>query len=340
MSAKRSTLSERSSGNRRILRKTLRHEALSLRSLLALPLARLADNRATECQAAGWRLAMQKHTYLNRTATLAIAATVAFSSTPLLAQDAPVAEAPVEAVTTAEPAAVEPVLTDPHAGHTAQPAPVASAPAPKARAKSRAGAPVAKAAPAPAEIAAPATPLNPLQAQPMTPPFSEPIAEPTAATVEPAPAMANDDLERAAFVGILALLALGGAATAVSRRRRAPTAPDRPIVHETARSSPPQARPSSSAFAWGRTPAVAAPAAHAGGSWVERARCGPTPDNPSLSLKKRMKRAAFYEQRDRAVAAGRAKPLVPQAGLPQRATENFRQGWTPQPAYTHALHPA
>ena len=54
-------------------------------------------------------------------------------------------------------------------------------------------------------------------------------------------------------------------------------------------------------------------------SHVERAMRGPTPDNPSLSLKKRLKRAAFFDQRDRAVAEGRAEPVSAEAGLPGHA---------------------
>jgi hypothetical protein len=49
-------------------------------------------------------------------------------------------------------------------------------------------------------------------------------------------------------------------------------------------------------------------------TWTERAKCGPTADNPSQSLKKRMKRAVFFEKRDREVAAGEAKPVDPDAG--------------------------
>jgi hypothetical protein len=52
-------------------------------------------------------------------------------------------------------------------------------------------------------------------------------------------------------------------------------------------------------------------------SHVERAMRGPTPDNPSLSLKKRLKRAAFFDQREREVAAGEAEPVDPEAGLPE-----------------------
>ena len=59
-------------------------------------------------------------------------------------------------------------------------------------------------------------------------------------------------------------------------------------------------------------------------SHVERAMRGPTPDNPSLSLKKRLKRAHFFDQRDRAVAEGRAEPVSADAGLPgHTAGEGF-----------------
>jgi hypothetical protein len=56
-------------------------------------------------------------------------------------------------------------------------------------------------------------------------------------------------------------------------------------------------------------------------SHVDRATRGPTPDNPSLSLKKRLKRAAFFDQREREVAAGEARPVDPDAGLPDAMTD-------------------
>lgn len=62
---------------------------------------------------------------------------------------------------------------------------------------------------------------------------------------------------------------------------------------------------------------------HTGGSTeshVDRARRGPTPDNPSLSLKKRLKRASFLDQREREVAQGKAEPVDPAAGLPEAVT--------------------
>ena len=58
-------------------------------------------------------------------------------------------------------------------------------------------------------------------------------------------------------------------------------------------------------------------------SHVDRAALGPTPDNPSLSLKKRLKRASFFDQRDREVAAGTAEPVETDAGLPEHMIEDI-----------------
>ena len=60
-------------------------------------------------------------------------------------------------------------------------------------------------------------------------------------------------------------------------------------------------------------------------SHVDRAMLGPTPDNPSLSLKKRLKRAAFFDQRDREVAAGKAVPVDEDAGLPEQMVEDIEE---------------
>ena len=56
-------------------------------------------------------------------------------------------------------------------------------------------------------------------------------------------------------------------------------------------------------------------------SHVDRAMRGPTPDNPSLSLKTRLKRAAFFDKREREVAQGTAEPIDADAGLPERGVE-------------------
>ena len=58
---------------------------------------------------------------------------------------------------------------------------------------------------------------------------------------------------------------------------------------------------------------------------VDRAMLGPTPDNPSLSLKTRLKRAAFFDQRERQVAAGEAEPVDPDAGLPEQMVEDIAE---------------
>jgi hypothetical protein len=60
-------------------------------------------------------------------------------------------------------------------------------------------------------------------------------------------------------------------------------------------------------------------------SHVDRAMLGPTPDNPSLSLKKRLKRAAFFDQREREVAAGEAVPVETDAGLPEQLVEDIEK---------------
>ena len=75
--------------------------------------------------------------------------------------------------------------------------------------------------------------------------------------------------------------------------------------------------PSASAFGWGTQRTSAPPTeAKADETWVERAHRGPSPDNPSLSLRKRLKRAAFFDQRERDAAAGKAVAVDPDAGLP------------------------
>ena len=81
--------------------------------------------------------------------------------------------------------------------------------------------------------------------------------------------------------------------------------------------------PPMSAFDWGNQPRSESADSNCAEleTWTERAKCGPTDDNPSQSLKKRMKRAAFFEKRDREVAAGEAEPIDPDAGLPENLEE-------------------
>jgi hypothetical protein len=69
--------------------------------------------------------------------------------------------------------------------------------------------------------------------------------------------------------------------------------------------------------------ALAGPCADAApGSHVEAACEGPTDDNPSLSIKKRLKRAQFFDQREQLAAAGMAVPVEADAGLPDALVES------------------
>lgn len=140
--------------------------------------------------------------------------------------------------------------------------------------------------------------------------------------------------------GALALLAIGGTAAALAGRRRrrreqewadeqtmayepfeetaaAPTGSEAVVQQGQAAVTAPAA----SAFAWGKQPSNQDRSAEQddrrpGETWVERAYRGPTPNNPSVSLRNRLKRAAFFDKRERDVAAGLAQPVEGNAGLP------------------------
>lgn len=174
-------------------------------------------------------------------------------------------------------------------------------------------------------------------------------AQPASATPVSADAKppSSDNTVPIAAGGALAFLALGGAAVAMSRRRRheedeevwideepvetmaepAAVAPPAPVAEEQPLIVGP------SAFAWGneRTASAASPTTAEpmveqddrlpGESWVERAYRGPTPNNPSVSLRNRLRRAAFFDKRERDVAAGHAEPVDMTAGLPDAMVE-------------------
>jgi hypothetical protein len=140
--------------------------------------------------------------------------------------------------------------------------------------------------------------------------------------------------------GALALLALAGGAWALSRRRRRrdelsqdevrteaaiPAEPEFAAQDRIRRE--PAAMEDRSAFAWADAPHTASDplvltnAHRSDETWVERAYRGPSPENPSQSLRKRLKRAAFFDKRERETAAGAAAPVDADAGLPERALE-------------------
>ena len=148
--------------------------------------------------------------------------------------------------------------------------------------------------------------------------------------------------------GALAVIVLGSAVLAMrSRKRRREdekawdydaTEPVEPVIDEAAADEPmtlthevhePQpaiVAPEASAFAWGKDQPCDSPTDDGsdrcpGESWVERAYRGPSTANPSVSLKARLHRAAFFDKREREVAAGKAEPIDPDAGLPDAMVE-------------------
>lgn len=261
----------------------------------------------------------------------AIAAVIALSSTPALAQDASVPD-PVTATATPDPLAPEPVTTVPES-----PVPEAAAATkavetrtavkatPKARRtvlasrSSSASSQVAKAAPAsaavPAGPAAEPPPETMIPAQAEATPVAEPAAPPPA---EAAPAAQAIDMEETLPIAGAAgrgLLALAGAGLAVRRRRRRRETEEFEERQMALAEAPPPAAPEP-AFARpaapahdpvpARAPATALPKGFdlsKFGRHVQAAYRGPTPDNPSLSLKNRLRRASFFDQQERRAAA-------------------------------------
>ena len=200
---------------------------------------------------------------------------------------------------------------------------------------------LAQSAPAPAATAAPASTAAPAAQKPKIKPIIDLSVKPAPATPTPAPAPAQPtyalgDSTLMLGGGALALLALGGVFALTWRRRRRqqaewqedatePEAHD-PLFDEPMFRHQPATTvhdPAGAAFAWGNVPRhdPVGEDCRSRETWVERAKCGPTPDNPSLSLRTRLKRAAFFDKREREVAAGQADPVEPDAGLPEAMVE-------------------
>ena len=260
-----------------------------------------------------------------RSGLTAIAAVLALSSTPLVAQEVADPLAPA-AETTADPApettAPEPEATTPEpvaetAAEPAAPATTARQAATRSRTTTTT---TRRATSAPAATAAAPATEAPAESMPVPPPTGamvEPGPMPVDDTVtEPTAAPADDALPIAGAAG-LALLALGGIGMAVGRRRQR----REEMAHQRANreylaTHPGTSESNAPAFA----SAAAAPAMAAGGSpgaaiedaprtklppnfdlsrfgpHVRAAYMGPTEDNPSLSMKHRLRRAAAMDQ--------------------------------------------
>jgi hypothetical protein len=254
------------------------------------------------------------------------AATIDTSATPDTATAAP--------ATTAK-RSVQRTATRTTRAAVAKPATVATRTT--ARTVTQTSLPASTAAVAPAAIAAP----------PPVAPAPSATAPAPASTVAAKPATTTDETLPIAAGGALALLALGGTAVALTRRRRRREEEwvDEPTSYDTADATvAPQPEPiiheeqpkilAPSAFAWGNTPQADEPRVNSsneqsseqddrrpGESWVERAYRGSSSNNPSASLRNRLKRAAFFDKREREAAAGLAAPVDGSAGLPDAMVE-------------------
>jgi len=314
---------------------------------------------------AGWSvmMTMTNKLYARTSALPAIAAALALSSTPVLAQDAqPAPTEPAPATTAPAAPATDPLAPTPDATAPATDTSTTTKTAtPTVKRTARTHVTAAKAAPAAAHAAtrpAPTHSAAPAAAAAATPAPSAP-PQPTAApavdlTAKPAPVAAApakqaDNTLPYAAGGALALMALGGTAAAVAnrrRRRREQEQADQESMSfepfEAAAAQEPKPAPAihreqpaiaaTSAFAWGNR-AQAKEEPHAketmsdrddrrpGETWVERAYRGPTPNNPSVSLRNRLSRAAFFDKREREAAAGLAEPVEGNAGLPKAMTD-------------------
>ncbi|MCY7281226.1 MAG: hypothetical protein LH610_10105 [Sphingomonas bacterium] len=274
---------------------------------------------------------MMNMNLLNRSGLAAIAAATAFLATPALAQDAaPVVAdpAPIVADTPlpSEPTPAEPTPAAEAATDTLAPATTTTPPVRNARPARATVAPATHTAPARAAVANPvaAAPLAPVAdvVPAVDPAMVAPLPEPVVNTaVAAADTTSIDDMLPIAGAAGLGIVALAGAGFAMRRRRRE----DNVMADESFRepvmnraepmpiaTAPVAVANNNPAFNWGNAPRETAPSM----SRIEAARRGPTPDNPSQSLKKRLQRAAFFDQRERAVAAGKALPVSPMAGLP------------------------
>ena len=269
----------------------------------------------------------------------AIAAVIALSSTPLLAQATDSTAAPV--VVAPPPPTVAPAAATP-APEASAPAPVEAIPAP-APAMKTVGTPVVHEADTAPEVSQPAaapTRIAPVKRTSAAPsarapaPVAKTVATPApaAANTPPVPTTIAAQTNRASTVedetlpiagGIgLAVLALGGAAYAVGRRRR--KSEEGELVLEPAPAAIPVAEPVVVAKATnvstthGRTPKTLPSGFDISrfGRHTQAAYLGATDDNPSFSLKRRLKRASFFDQREREAAEAPIPTITATAEAP------------------------
>lgn len=278
---------------------------------------------------------MTRNKNLNRLGATAIATVLALHSTPVFAQVADPATPTTETavVPVAEPVVVEPITATPAvAAEPVAETSVAAEPVAQPTARSTASRTSARQAtltprstvqPEVSQPAAPAdtTPVQPTAEAPAPVPPT-PVVTDTATAAEAEPSMNTDLPLMAGGAGVAALALLGTGLLASRRRRRRDEMAEGVAETNEVYTQPyvPATEPTieRSAFSWGNpSPRADASSPHsqrlpAGfdlskyGRHVQAAYRGPTADNPSLSLKKRIKRASFFDLRERQAAAARS----------------------------------
>ena len=310
----------------------------------------------------------------NRMGATAIAAVLALSSTPLVAQetpspgtppvDAPAAES-TPALTTepvADPLAAEPAAESTPVKTTATESETAPAAKPTAKKKATKAVRTAERSATRPAATAPATPspaasAEPVEATPAPLPMAATEVPPEAAPAAPGPQQ-NAEIEEALPVagGAGALLALAGVGMAVRRKKRREDdemALDRQAYAENTDAALQPIEAEEPAPAWSEpviqpksVPVMPAKMETTEipegfdtsdfGRHVRAAYRGPTPENPSLSLRKRLKLAGELDRRERklgGIPTPTGKPVT--ASLPANERPIMSFGGT----VTQAKHP-
>ena len=286
----------------------------------------------------------------------AIAAVLAFSSTSLAAQEATSTDVPLVTVPAPEPVApaADPLAPTPAAETSATQAaevsePAKTAPAAKPVAKKAAAKAERSTARTAAKAVAPVPAAAPVAAVPeVTAPAATPLvdARPTTdpAPVEQAEAAPKIDeaIPLAGGAGAV-ILALAGARMAIRRRKRTEEE-EGELQEETVLTdevtpapapepwNPPVVEPTVAPIAVTRTDLPENFETSHFGRHVQAAYAGPTPENPSLSLRKRLKLAGELDRRER--MAGTAPTEAPKAAKPAQQPTGFMLSDTASPART------